>query len=193
MHYELIVIGVSAGGLHALSTILPQLSSQFSTPIMIVQHMSQDADGFLVQHLNNLCALPVLEAEDKMFIESGKVYVAPGGLHLLVEDKSSMALSGFPKVNFSRPSIDVLFESAAPVFKKKLMGIILTGANSDGVEGCKKIKKHGGFVLVQSIKTAESKIMPSEAIANVSVDKVLDLENIGEFLNNVSVKNEHTT
>lgn len=192
MRYDMIVIGVSAGGLQALSTILPHLPCDFVTPIMIVQHISKDADSYLVKYLNDLCTLPVIEPYDKLTIQSGTIYIAPPGYHMLVEDKNTIALSIFPKVNYSQPSIDVLFESAADVFKNKLLGVILTGANSDGAKGVKRIKSHGGFVIVQSPKTSEAKIMPSEAIKAVKVDKILDLEEIGPFLKLIGCHHEYS-
>jgi len=188
MPYELIVIGVSMGGLAALSTILPQLPKEFSIPILVVQHMSSDANNFLAEHLSSLCILPVLNVEDKFIIKKNTIYIAPGGYHLLVEDKNTLALSLDPKVNYSRPSIDVLFESAAEVFKEKLIGVVLSGANSDGVNGAKKIKSLGGFMIVQSVKTAEATMMPAETIKAVKVDKILDLDDIGPFLTSMESK-----
>ncbi len=189
MPYELIVIGVSAGGLVALSTIFPKLSAEFSIPIVVVQHVGDD-NSLLVEHLNNLCVIPVIEVEDKFAIQKNTIYIAPAGYHLLIEDKNTLALSFDPKVNYSRPSIDVLFESAADVFKEKLMGVVLSGANTDGVSGAKKIKSQGGFVIVQSIETSEAKIMPAETIKMVNVDIILPLEDIGPFLQSVERKNE---
>ena len=182
MAYKLIVIGVSAGGFEALSQLLPMLPARFPIPILIVQHQHKHSDNFLVQYLNERCALEVVEAIDKMNIQSGKVYIAPPGYHLLVEDLNTLALSCAPKVNFSQPSIDVLFESAADIFKAQLIAVILTGANSDGVAGAKKIKRNGGYVVVQSLETAEAKMMPSETLKQVQVNKVLDLIHIPQHL-----------
>lgn len=184
MPYTLIVVGVSTGGLHALATILPNLPKHFQVPILVVQHMIENNDTFLAEYLNELCQMKVIMAEDKIVMKPGIIYISPPGYHMLVEDKNTLALSFDAKVNYSRPSIDVLFESAADIYKEQLVGVILTGANHDGVKGAKKIKENNGYIIVQSLKSAEAKLMPAETIKQVEVDMILDLNEIGPYLKN---------
>ena len=134
MNYKAIVIGASAGGLNALQEILAPLPADFHLPILIVQHRFPTADDLLTFALNESCRLMVKEADEKDYIEPGYVYVAPPNYHLLVERNRTLSLSADAKVCYSRPSIDVLFESAADVFLSQLIGIILTGANHDGLD-----------------------------------------------------------
>ena len=181
--YKYIVIGVSAGGLAALTLLLPALGTEFPAAVIVVQHVQADADLFLIQHLGGLCRLPVREAEDKVIIKGGNIYIAPPGYHLLVEEGDTFALSVDPPVHYSRPSIDVLFESAARIWGKSLIGIILTGASSDGARGLARIKEMGGLAIVQNPLEAEYGAMPRAAIATANVDAVLTLRGIGEFLN----------
>ncbi len=180
--HEAIVIGVSAGGVHALSTVLQPLPATFPLPIAIVQHMDDKSEAYLADYLNRLCALEVKEAEDKEILQSGIAYLAPPGYHLLIEPDKSFSLSVDPKVNFSRPAIDVLFISAADSFGKNLIGIILTGANGDGTEGLKAIKTQGGMAIVQNPKTAEISYMPRSALEATEVDYIVDLEKIPNLL-----------
>jgi len=182
LSYEAVVIGVSAGGLKALTAILPRLSNQMTQPVIIVQHQSPGSDDFLTQHFDKLCGLRVKEAEDKMPMEKGTIYFAPANYHLLVEEDQSFALSTTEKVQYSRPSIDVLFETAAEAFQNRLAGIILTGANSDGSRGITTIRQFKGFTLAQSPDTAEAEAMPKSAIA-AGVDAIVDLEDIAPFIN----------
>lgn len=164
--YEAIVIGSSMGGMAALSEIMPALPNEFKLPIIVVQHRYADSDEFLSEYLNKLSAVNIVEAEDKSRIEPGTVYLAPSDYHLLVEHNKTISLSRDLPINFSRPSIDVLFDSAAEVYHDKLIGVILTGANSDGSLGLKKIKEHGGLTIVQNPDTAQASIMPKSAIEN---------------------------
>jgi two-component system, chemotaxis family, protein-glutamate methylesterase/glutaminase len=182
MKHEAVVIGVSAGGFEALSIILGQLPADFQWPILIVQHMGAHAGDFLSGHLDRLCPLSVKEAEEKEFIKPGYVYIAPGGYHMLVEDDLSLSLSVDIRVQYARPSVDVLFESAADVYRNKLIGVVLTGANSDGSMGLRMIKECGGLAIVQDPATAESSVMPAAAIKVANVDYVLPLQSIGDFL-----------
>ena len=180
--YEAVVIGVSAGGISALGKILPQLDKAFSLPVLIVQHIGQQADGYLIKHFASRCPLFVKEAEDKEKIISGHIYFAPPDYHLLIEPQQTLALSGEEKIHYCRPSIDVLFETAAEVYCERLIGIILTGANNDGANGLKKIKSYGGLTIVQSPETAEVDIMPKAAINAFEVDHVLPLADIAPLL-----------
>lgn len=183
--YSAIVIGVSAGGLAALDLILPRLNSDFSLPILIVQHISPTSESYLPQHFNVRCSLQAKEAEDKIPIEEGTIYFAPPNYHLMVECDRNIALSIDPKVNFSRPAVDVLFETAANAYGKELVGLVLTGGNSDGAIGLAKIKQRGGLTMVQDPKTAEADAMPHAAIEAAKPDHILPLKDIGDFLNRV--------
>jgi two-component system, chemotaxis family, protein-glutamate methylesterase/glutaminase len=180
--YKAVVIGVSAGGSKALQHILPRLPSDFPLPIIIVQHISPDSDGFFISHLNSMCKIRVEEAVEKQKALAGTAYFAPPNYHLLIEEDGSFSLSVSERVNFARPSIDVLFESAACAYCPGLIGVILTGANNDGAFGLKKIKELGGFTIVQDPATAEVDSMPKAAIAQSKVDKILSLSEILEVL-----------
>lgn len=183
MNDKVVVMGVSAGGFKALSAIFSNLSSKITWPILVVQHMGEDSGDFLAKHLDGLSPLCVFQAEDKMKVVPGCAYVAPGGYHMLLDDGMIIALSVDPRVCYSRPSIDVLFESAAEVCRDNVLAIVLTGANSDGAEGVRVIKKFGGKVIVQNPEEAEASAMPLTAIATNCVDKVCDLQAIAGFIN----------
>jgi two-component system, chemotaxis family, protein-glutamate methylesterase/glutaminase len=180
--YEAVVIGVSAGGLRALSLLLSSLSRAFPLPVIIVQHTKEGCDSFLAEHLSTQAPFRVKEADDKEYLQPGCVYLAPPGYHLLVEEDRSLSLSVDPPVMHSRPSIDVLFESAAYVFEHTCIGVVLTGANEDGSQGLRQIKRYGGLAIVQNPQTAESPKMPSAAIREAGPDYILDLEDIGRLL-----------
>ena len=180
--YEAIVIGVSAGGMTALNTILPALPKDFSLPILIVQHISPRSENYLVHILNNSCKLNVKEADEKEKIIAGKIYLAPPNYHLLVEEDFTISLSTEERVSYARPSINVLFETAAIAYKNSLIGIILTGANNDGSSGLKMIKDYGGYTIVQNPKTAEVESMPKAAIKATKTNNVFELEKIAEHM-----------
>jgi two-component system chemotaxis response regulator CheB len=184
--YEAIVVGVSAGGLDALEEILPKFDKDMTIPVMIVQHQSHDSDDFLIRYFDRLCRHSVKEGEDKMPVESGTIYFAPANYHLLVETDKTLSLSTEARVNYSRPSIDVLFESAADTYTDRLVGIILTGANPDGTNGAARIKELGGLIIVQDPETAEAKAMPMSVIKHIQVDHILSLNRIGEFVNSLN-------
>ena len=188
MPYEAVVIGVSAGGLLALKTLLPALPPSFPVPVIIVQHISERSDGYMVKYLNQESSITVKEAEDKEPIYSGIAYLAPPGYHLLIELERIFGLSVDARVNYSCPSIDVLFESAANVFGESLIGIVLTGANADGAHGLKVIKEHGGLAIVQNPKTAQSPAMPKAALAAADADYVINLEQIAPLLVELTVQ-----
>lgn len=180
-NHEVIVIGSSSGGITALEYLTPKLSLNFIS-IIIVQHIKNDLDNYLPIRLGKICKMRVKEAEENELIEQGSIYIAPPGYHLLVEYDKTFSLSVDEKVLFSRPSIDVLFECAAEVYLNKLIGIILSGANSDGSKGLNKIKKMGGLTIVQDPKTASSSYMPEAAIKHTDVDYILSLEEISKLL-----------
>jgi len=180
--FEAIVIGTSAGGLKALISVLGALPSEFPLPIIIVQHLHPHSDSYLAQILDAKCQLKVKQADEKESITAGVVYIAPPNYHLLIEEDRSFSLTCEEPVNFARPSVDVLFETAIYAYRDKLIGIILTGANNDGSQGVKKIKQIGGYVIVQAPATAEADAMPKAAIAATQVDKILPITQIGPYL-----------
>ena len=183
--YQAVAVGVSFGGLQSLQTILPHLPASLPVPIMVVQHHDPNGDNFLAHHLNSLCALQVKVAEEKEKATAGTVYLAPANYHLLVEDDHSFSLASDEKVNFCRPSIDVLFESCADVYADTLIGLILTGANSDGSSGIQAIKEAGGLTVVQDPQSAEAANMPESAIASAEIDHIIPLSEIAAFLQTI--------
>jgi len=182
MHYEAIVIGTSSGGMNALKFLFSALPIEFGIPIIIVQHISPRSENQWIKLLNNNSKLYLKEADEKEKIEHGKVYIAPPNYHLMIEQNKTFSLTIDERVNYSRPSIDVLFESAAEAYKNKLIGVILTGSNSDGTKGIKRIKEYGGLTIAQDPETAESSYMPASAIAAIQPDYILSLENISGLL-----------
>lgn len=180
--FAIVLIGSSKGGLAALQKLLGSLPVTFRTPVVIVQHRMESTDDMLVEILQKNTGLLVKEVEDKDMINRGVIYLAPSGYHLLIEE-DHFALSTEGPISASRPSIDVLFESAAEEFGSKVVGIILTGLNQDGAQGLKRIKEAGGITLVQNPEEAEARQMPDAAIATSKVDFILTLEEIGRFLN----------
>ena len=180
--YSVVVIGVSTGGMKALQEIIPNLPADLPFSIIIVIHRSPDGDDYLEKSLDDRSRLSVKQAEDKEEILPGTVYIAPPNYHLLIEDDRCLSLSVDCHVNFARPSVDVLFESAAAVYGSELAGIILTGANYDGSNGLKIIQKYGGLVAVQDPRTAEVQTMPLAAIAAVHEPIILPLREIAPFL-----------
>jgi two-component system chemotaxis response regulator CheB len=180
--YELIAMGASWGGLTALETVLSALPRDFRTPIAIAQHRAVDSgSGALSDLLSHHSGHAVSEPGDKDPIEQGRVYVAPPDYHLLVEP-DGFALSTEGAVHYSRPSIDVLFDSAADVYAERLAAVILTGANDDGAYGIRRVRRRGGLTIVQDPETAERRDMPDAAIATGDVQEVLPLEQIGPYL-----------
>jgi two-component system chemotaxis response regulator CheB len=172
-------MGASWGGLHALETVLAGLPRTFPTPIVIAQHRSVDSGGGALSRMLSLrSGLEVREAGDKDPIEAGCVYIAPPDYHLLVEPEG-FALSTDEMVQHSRPSIDVLFDSAADTYGDGVIAVILTGANADGAYGLSRVKRRGGVTIVQDPETAEKRDMPDAAIAAGAADEVLPLDRIG--------------
>ena len=182
MNYKAVVISASAGGMETLSSILTRLPSNFAVPILIVQHLSPESDGYMAKYLNEKSDIIVKEADDKEKIVPGTVYIAPPNYHLLIEKDETLSFTVENKVNYARPSIDVLFETAADLYQDALIGIILTGANSDGSKGLKKIKEMGGLAIVQDPDTALVKSMPKAAIKETNVDYILSVDKITDKL-----------
>lgn len=179
---QAVVIGASAGALEALSAILPALPPDFTPPILIVVHVPPDRPSVLAELFRAKCQRPVREAEDKEPIADGTIYFAPPGYHLLVEAGKTLALSSDEPVLFSRPSIDVLFESAADAYGPGLVGIVLTGANTDGAEGLRTIAHSSGLAFVQEPQEAFASAMPEAAIRLVPAAIVLPLGQIAARL-----------
>lgn len=176
---RLIVVGASFGGLDAIRTLLHGLPPEMTVPIAVTLHIGTHSISNFIRKLNNESSFVVREAEDKVFMKSKTVYFAPPNYHLMVEKDFTLNLSADEKVNYSRPSIDVLFETAAWAFGPGVIGILLTGANDDGAAGLKAIHDNGGTAIVQDPTTAVSGIMPQAAINLFKPDYILPVEYIG--------------
>ena len=183
---SLVVVGSSWGGMEALGRLLGDLVPGFPVPIAVVQHRSKGAPaGVMTRYLADRSPLRIVEAEDKDPIEAGHVYLAPPDYHLLIDD-GALALSLDAPVAYSRPSVDVLFESAAECYGPELVAVILTGANSDGSAGALRVRQAGGRVLAQDPKEAERADMPVAAISIGAVHEVLDLRGLAARLNELA-------
>jgi two-component system chemotaxis response regulator CheB len=165
-----IVIGSSAGGPQALHDLLPRLAPGLRVPIIVVSHVGEGMGDLLADGLARDAALPVRLAAERMPVEPGVIHVAPGGYHLLIEPDRRFAYSVDERVRFSRPSIDVLFASAAEVYRDELVGVVLSGANADGAEGLRTIRRLGGLALVQDPNEAVVPTMPLAAIEQAGAD-----------------------
>jgi two-component system chemotaxis response regulator CheB len=172
---EMVAMGASTGGLEALIALLEALPRDFAPAIVIVMHIPASNQNLLESVLAPHCRLPVREAEDKEAIAPGTVYLAPPGYHLLVERGGTLALSVDEPINFCRPSIDALFDSAAYAWGEALLGIVLTGANQDGARGLHAIRAAGGLAWVQDPATALAVTMPQSAIEHAGADLILTL------------------
>jgi two-component system, chemotaxis family, protein-glutamate methylesterase/glutaminase len=179
--YDLVVVGTSWGGLHALRTLVGGLPQSFQMAVTLVQHRHRDSDHLLRTLLQESSSLRVCDVEDKMPLEHGHIYVAPPDYHTLVE-QGYFSLSTEAPVRFSRPSIDVTFSSAADSYAHRTVGIVLTGANADGSEGLRRISDRGGLAIVQDPDTAESPTMPAAAQKAVPRARVMSLEGIVDFI-----------
>lgn len=188
MSYELICIGASWGGLDAVGRLLGDMPEDVDVPIVVAQHRSANSSpSGLADVLHLRIKRPVLDVDDKMAIEPRHVYLAPADYHLLVE-RGSFALSVDARVQHARPSIDVLFESAAYAYGPGVIGIILTGANEDGAAGLAAVKERGGVAVVQDPSGAVRRTMPEAAIAATAADAILPLEEIGKFVHGLCLK-----
>lgn len=183
--FQAVVIGASAGALEALSAILPYLPASFPVPILIVVHIPPDRPSALADLFAAKCRMAVKEAEDKEPLRAGTIYFAPPDYHLLVEVDKTVALSSDEQVFFSRPSIDVLFETAADAYQERLIGIVLSGANSDGANGLKAVMAAGGVGLVQNPDTAFAAAMPEAAEKMNPGADAMTLAEIAEYLKKV--------
>lgn len=179
---DAVVVGGSAGSVEVLSELLPHLPASCRVPVLIVLHLPRNAPSLLEKIFAPRCVLPVREAEDKEPVRPGTVYFAPTDYHLLVDVGPSLALSVDEPVLYSRPAIDVLFESAAEQYGSRLMGILLTGASQDGARGLEAIRRSGGVTVVQEPASALYPVMPAAALARGEVDEVLAPEQLGALL-----------
>ena len=180
--YKAIVMGASYGGLEALKMILPQFPAGFPVPVIVVLHIGDHDNEIFLGYMNEMCPLQVKEAESNEPIRKGFIYFAPPNYHLLIEADFTFSLTTDEKHNYSRPSIDVLFESAAWAYTKNLIGVVLTGANSDGALGLKTIKDYGGMTMIQSPCSALSPAMPRAALKIAIPEFKLKLEGIADKL-----------
>ncbi|AOB32519.1 chemotaxis protein CheB [Bordetella sp. H567] len=193
---ELVAIGASSGGLDAIGTLLQALPPDFPAAVAIVLHLPPDRNSLLPGLFGARCVLPVKEVEDKEYIRPGVVYIAAPDYHMLVEPERSFALSQDDAVNFSRPSIDVLLESAAMAYRERLLGIVLTGASQDGAAGLQRVRALGGQAWVQDPDSADAPAMPASAIAQAGADRIMDkftlaraLANLGQNVGRAQAKN----
>ena len=189
--HKAIVIGTSAGGLYALSSLLEALPPDYPLPVIVVQHRYKDQKDLLEQILQSKCAIKIKQADEKEKIEKGVVYIAPPDYHLLIESDLTFSLSSDVLVSYSRPSIDVLFESAALAFGSQLIGVLLTGANRDGTDGLFTIKNSGGLTIAQSPVEAQFPYMPQSAIDKGGARFILTLAEIKKrFLDIIRLNDE---
>ena len=183
MSHGIVVVGASLGGLRAVSELLHVLPDEVDLPVVLAQHRAADAERDSLESLLRRHTLrPVVEAGDKDRIEPRHVYVAPPDYHLLVEEEGSFALSTGERVQYARPSVDVLFESAADAYGERTIGVVLTGANADGAAGLLAIRDVGGVAIVQDPETAEARQMPDAAIRVTAADAILPVHEMGKFL-----------
>lgn len=184
---NIVVIGGSAGSLKVLLVALPLLDQGLPFPIIIIMHRKASSDSVLNKLLAHNTKLDVIEIEDKMTILPGCIYIVPPNYHMLFENKSLVSLDFSEKLNFSRPSIDITFRSAAEVFQECAVALLLSGANSDGVNGLKEIKSYQGTVAVQDPSTADVDYMPLQATLHVAVDIILKPIEIATYINRLRI------
>jgi two-component system chemotaxis response regulator CheB len=173
-----VVIGGSAGSLPAIVTILKNLPSNLSVPVIIVIHRNNDPNSGLTNVFDQVSALPVKEAEDKEYINASSIYLAPADYHLFIEKDFSFSLDGSEKINFSRPSIDATLQTAAEAFRNGLLAILLSGANDDGTNGFREVRSNGGMLIAQDPQEASTAFMPQNVINEGLADKILRSDEI---------------
>ena len=180
---QAIVIGCSAGGLDALRTVLGGLDPDLPQAVLVCCHTGSETVGLLCGLLDRVSTLPVIEAVERHPVLGGTVQLAPSGYHLLIERDRHFALSADPRVNHSRPSIDVLLASASAIWGKSLIGVVMTGANADGANGLHQLRQAGGIAVVQSPADAEVPAMPQAALDQAGADYCVELHAIAPLLN----------
>ncbi|MEO9004291.1 MAG: chemotaxis protein CheB [Ginsengibacter sp.] len=183
---DALIIGGSAGSLDVLFQVLPFIKSDIAFAIIIVLHRKAGNDSILPGLLNFKTKLQVREVEEKEKILAATIYIAPSDYHLLIENDHTFSLDRSEKVNYSRPSIDVTFQSAAEVYKDHLVCLLLSGSNIDGIEGLKRVKYFGGKVIIQNPESAAMPYMPAQAELNVDVDKILPINEMADYINALS-------
>ena len=184
--YQIVLIGGSTGSIDVLLELMAMLHLPLSFALIIVVHRKNIADSNLASLLSVKTRIPVKEVDDKDILQPGHAYLAPADYHLLLEQNGTFSLDDSEKVNFSRPSIDVTFESAADVYGSALVGILVSGANADGTEGLRTIQQAGGIIVVQHPDSAQIAIMPQQALAALSVDYIFDVPALATFINNLN-------
>ena len=182
MNIRLVVIGGSAGGVAALGTLLPALPADFGLPVVVILHLPPSRSSLLANLFSPKCRLPVIEAYDKAPLEPGHIYFSPPDYHLMIERDLTFGLSVDGPVNFSRPSIDVLLESAASSIGEGVLAVILTGTNADGARGMKAVRDAGGVGWVQDPESAQSPTMPRAALHLGGADAILQLDEMAQAL-----------
>lgn len=180
------MIGGSAGSLEVLLKVLPELQPVLNFPVVIILHRKPGKESLLIDLLSTKTKMTVKEIEEKEKLLPGMIYIAPPSYHVLIEQHKTFSLDASEKINFSRPSIDVTFESASEVFQDKLVCLLLSGANSDGSKGLEKVKQKGGQTLVQEPDSAMSRFMPEYALDHVDIDSVLRPGEMANFINELS-------
>jgi len=185
-HYKVVIIGGSAGSLQALLQILPFIEDSISFALVIVVHRKSTDEQTLEDLIALRSKIKVKEVEDKVKLRTGFIYIAPSNYHLLFEKDETLSLDTSEKINYSRPSIDVSFESAAEIYGRDLIGILLSGSNSDGTVGLKAIQAAGGKIVIQNPLSADMPFMPNNAILHTTPDFVLSTEEILEFIKQIN-------
>ena len=180
---KLYIIGGSSGSLDVLLAIFPLLQPLHNSAIIVVLHRRSFRDSMLPEIFTAHTSVTIKEAEEKEPVMAGHVYIAPADYHLLIESDGTFSLDLSEKVNYSRPSIDISMETVADAYRKKVTGILLSGANADGVEGLQKIKQRGGFTIAQNPTTAIVDYMPRQAIERGVIDAILTPKEIADFIN----------
>jgi len=180
---ELVVIGGSAGSLQVILEMIKNLNIEVNFPILLVTHRKAHSTNILPVLLQQFSTMEVIEIEDKTEIENNKLYIVPADYHLLFENKKIMSLDSSEKMNYSRPSIDVTFKSAAEIYGENMIGVLLSGANADGVEGLAYIKRNKGKVWIQDPETAEVDYMPKHAVEEIDYDLIIKPENLANYIN----------
>ncbi|GAB3506808.1 chemotaxis protein CheB [Spirosoma knui] len=183
---QVVVIGGSTGSIEVLLKLLPALPSPLPVAIIVVVHRKNTADSTLATLLATKTAIPLKEVDDKDPVTPGTIYLAPADYHLLIEPNGLLTLDDSEKIHYSRPSIDVTFESAADVYGRGLVGVLLSGANADGVSGLHAIKRAGGQIIAQDPSTALAGFMPQQAIRQLPIDHVFTVDELIRFMNTLS-------
>ena len=190
MKTELVIIGGSAGSLQVIIELIRNLDSDLSFSIILVVHRKAQSVSILPSLLQQYSKIEVLEIEDKTELEINKIYIAPADYHLLFDDKKNVSLDRSEKLHFSRPSIDVSFSSASEVYENGVVAILLSGANSDGVEGLQHVHKNGGQVWIQDPETAQVDYMPRQAVEKVIFDRLIRSETLLNDINELNNNNK---